>query len=53
MKSNDKDKIKREKLIQKILKNKIDENQKSKDYIWNKNQMKSNDRDEIKNKINL
>jgi hypothetical protein len=33
MKSNDKDKIKREKLIQKILKNKIDENQKSKDYI--------------------
>jgi len=53
MKSNDKDKIKREKLIQKILKNKIDGNQKSEDNIWNKNQMKSNDRDKIKNKINL
>jgi hypothetical protein len=28
-------------------------NQKSEDHIWNKNQIKSNDRDEIKNKINL
>jgi len=28
-------------------------NQKSEDRIWNKNQMKSNDMDEIKNKINL
>ena len=43
--------LKKKTNLQKIKKK--DKNQNNKDQIWNKNSMKSNDRDEIGNKSNL